>query len=316
MTHHRIAARRAALVAGVAAAVLVPGAVVAPGAVAAAAPQVVCTSKKAGLADRLKRDITAALKGRAGTIAVQVDDKATGTVCSLRAATRFDSASVVKVTVLGALLLDAQQQKRNLTSREQTLAKAMITKSDNASTSTLWRQLGLTKIKRFLGGAGMTQTVPGADGYWGLTQITVRDQQRLLERLTTRNTLLTDASRTYALKLMGQVVSDQRWGTPAGAPSTVTVQVKNGWLERKTHGWRVHSVGAFTKKGDDYQISVLTHGNRTQRDGINSIQAVSRAIHKALAPTARTTFVPPAVARESVPATPERAARDLVVAPR
>ncbi|WP_078858636.1 hypothetical protein [Streptomyces sp. NRRL F-2799] len=32
---------------------------------------------------------------------------------------------------------------------------------------------------------------------------------------------------------------------PAGAPSTVAVHVKNGWLQRSTHGWRVHSLGTF-----------------------------------------------------------------------
>ncbi|GLF93605.1 serine hydrolase [Streptomyces yaizuensis] len=318
-THHRIAARHTTLAAAaVATALLAPVAVTATAApaVAAPAPAVSCTSTTPGLAAKLKKDITAALKNRKGTIALQVDDKATGTVCALRASTKFDSASVVKATVLGVLLQDAQKQKRALTSREKTLAKAMITKSDNASTSTLWKQLGMTKIKRFLKDAGMTQTVPGADNYWGLTQITVRDQQLLLERLTVKNAVLTDASRSYALQLMKEVVRDQRWGTPAGAPSTVSTHVKNGWLSRKTHGWRVHSTAAFTRKGEDYGITVLTHGNATMQDGVNSIQAVSRAIHQGLNPKApaRTAYVPPAVPREAVPATPERPARDAVPA--
>ncbi|MFF8955888.1 serine hydrolase [Streptomyces sp. NPDC014894] len=315
MTHHRTAVRGRAVAAVLAAAVLVPTAVAAAPA-AAAAPKVSCTSKKAGLAAKLTKDLTAALKNRKGTIAFQVDDATSGTSCALRATQKFDSASVVKVTVLGALLLDAEKQKRKLTSREQSLAKAMVGKSDNAATSTLWKQLGTTKIKRFLTGAGMTQTTPGAGGYWGLTQITARDEQRLLQRLTTKNTLLNDASRAYALKLMREVVSSQRWGTPAGAPSAATVQVKNGWLPRKTHGWRVHSIGAFTGKGHHYTITVLTHGNKSMQDGVNTIQAVSRAVHKGLNPKApaRTAFVPPAVPHESVPATPERAAKEALPA--
>ncbi|MGW6457765.1 serine hydrolase [Streptomyces sp. NPDC055078] len=311
------APRRRAAAAVLAAVTMVPVAVAAaPTASAAAPPAVSCSSKKAGLADKLKRDITAALKGRKGTVAIYVNDPVTKTACSLRAAQKFDSASVVKVTVLGALLLDAQKQGRALTSREQNLAKAMITKSDNAATSTLWRQLGVTKVQRFLTGAQMTQTVPGAGGYWGLTQITTRDEQRLLALLTTKGTLLTDASRAYVLKLMREVVPAQRWGTPAGAPATATVQVKNGWVSRKTHGWRVHSIGAFTGKGHNYTITVLTHGNRTMNDGVNTIQAVSRAIHKDLNPKAssRTAFAPPAVPREAVPATPERAAKDAIPA--
>src|SRR3954462_1072218 len=150
----------------------------------------------------------------------------------------------------------------------------MITKSDNDATSKLWRQLGLTKIKGFLTAAGMTQTKPGANGYWGLTQITVRDEQKLLALLTAKNSVLSDNARAYELKLMGKVISSQRWGTPAGAPSSVSVHVKNGWLSRSTHGWRVHSIGAFTGGGHNYTISVLTHDNHTMSNGVATIEAV------------------------------------------
>jgi beta-lactamase class A len=250
---------------------------------AAATPTVSCTSAKAGLAAKLQRDITAALSGRKGTVAVGVYDRVTKTTCTLRASTAYDSASVVKVTVLAALLWDAKKHNRYLTDREASLAKAMITKSDNAATSTLWKQLGLTKIKGFLAAAGMTQTRPGANGYWGLTQITVTDEQKLLKLLTARNTVLSDNSRAYILKLMGQVVSGQRWGTPYGVPSGVAVHVKNGWLQRSTNGWRVHSVGTFNGSGHDYMITVLTHGNSTMNYGIATIQGVARAVHRDLA---------------------------------
>ncbi|MCX4974315.1 serine hydrolase [Streptomyces sp. NBC_00620] len=279
---HRISRRARVLGAGIGAGMLIP-LVAAATPAAAATPQVSCTSAKAGLATKLQRDITAALANRTGTIAVGLYDRSTKTTCSLRSSTAYDSASVVKVTVLATLLWDAKKHNRYLTQREADLAKAMITKSDNASTSTLWRQLGLTKIKGFLTAAGMTQTKPGADGYWGLTQITVRDEQKLLALTTAKNSVLSDNARAYILKLMGQVVSSQRWGTPAGAPAGVAVHVKNGWLSRATHGWRVHSVGTFKGGGHDYTITVLTHGNSTMQYGINTIQAVAKVIHKDLA---------------------------------
>ncbi len=258
MTHHRISRRaRGALSAVLAAGVLVPMAVAAAPA-AAATPTVTCTSEKPGLATKLSADITAALKGRTSTTAVAVYDRTTKTMCTLRESQRFDSASVVKSTVLAALLWDAGKQKRRLTDREVELSTAMITKSDNASTSTLWKQLGVTKIKAFLQVAGMTQTVPGSDGYWGLTQITARDQRKLLGLLTNANSVLSDSARAYELSLMRRVVASQRWGAPAGAPSSATIHVKNGWLSRATHGWRVNSIGAFTGNGHNYSITVLT----------------------------------------------------------
>ncbi|MEU0456538.1 serine hydrolase [Streptomyces sp. NPDC006129] len=250
---------------------------------AAATPAVSCTSAKAGLATKLQKNITAALATRKGTVAVGLHDRSTNTTCTLRANSAYDSASVVKVTVLAALLWDAKKSDRYLTDRENTLAKAMITKSDNAATSTLWKQLGMTKIKGFLAAAGMTQTKPGANGYWGLTQITVTDEQKLLKLITGKNTVLSDNSRAYILKLMSQVVSSQRWGTPYGVPAGVTVAVKNGWLQRSTNGWRVHSIGAFKGGGHDYTMSVLTHGNSTMNYGIATIQAVAKVIHRDLA---------------------------------
>ncbi|MBH5335621.1 serine hydrolase [Streptomyces pactum] len=273
---------------------------------AATGPTVTCSSKKAGLADKLARDITSALRGKTATTAVSLRDRTTNTVCTLRPDQRYDSASVVKVTVLAALLWDAKKRNRFLTDREADLATAMITKSDNAATSTLWKQLGMTKIKGFLSAAGMTRTVPGADGYWGLTQITARDEQRLMDLLTAPNSVLSPNSRAYILKLMGKVISSQRWGTPAGAPATAKVQVKNGWLSRSTHGWRVHSVGAFTGNGHDYSITVLTHDNRTMNDGVATIQAVARVIHKDLAPSAPATarYTPTSTPKEAFPAVP------------
>jgi len=283
MTESLWTSRRARAVAvGAGAGILIPLLAAATPA-AAATPTVSCTSAKAGLAAKLKKDITAALATRKGTVAVGLYDRTTKTTCTLRATSAYDSASTVKVTVLATLLWDAKKHNRLLTSRESTLAKAMITKSDNAATSTLWKQLGLTKIKGFLSAAGMTQTKPGANNYWGLTQETVTDEQKLLKLVTAKNSVLSDNSRAYILKLMNQVISSQRWGTSSGAPSTVTVHVKNGWLQRSTHGWRVHSLGTFNGHGHDYMMSVLTQDNSTMSYGITTIQGVAKAIHKDLA---------------------------------
>ncbi|MGW2182351.1 serine hydrolase [Streptomyces sp. NPDC001732] len=308
---------RAPLAVALAAGVLVPVALGAAPA-SAATPAVSCTSGKAGLAAQLSKDITAALKGRSSTTAVALYDRTTKTNCTLRATTKYDSASVVKATVLATLLWDNKKHNRYLTQREITLATAMITKSDNNATTSLWKQLGVTKIKAFLKAAGMTRTVPGSGGYWGLTQITAQDELRLLHLLTVKNSVLSDNARAYELGLMKKVVSSQRWGTPAGAPSGVTVQVKNGWLPRATHGWRVHSIGAFTGKGHDYAITVLTQDNKTMNDGINTIQAVARAVHKDLNPAVAarttTTIAPPAAPQEAVPAVPEAPAVSMLTA--
>ncbi|MFD4476354.1 serine hydrolase [Streptomyces sp. NPDC058471] len=303
-----ISRRARVLSAGLAAGVLVPlgTASVATPAVAAAAPKVTCTSAQSGLAAKLTKDITAALKNRKGTVAVGLRDRTTGTTCTLRAGTSFDSASVVKVTVLAALLWDAKKTDRKLSARESDLAYSMITKSDNTATSKLWSQLGTGKIKAFLRAAKMTNTVPGSGGYWGLTRINAADEQKLLALVTAQNSVLSDNARAYILKLMNKVVSSQRWGTPAGAPSGVKIHVKNGWLQRSTHGWRVHSIGAFNGGGHDYTLSVLTHGNSTMNYGVATIQGVAKAVHKDLTPSASAAgrYAPTDTPREAFVAVP------------
>ncbi|WP_328379974.1 class A beta-lactamase-related serine hydrolase [Streptomyces sp. NBC_00440] len=244
--------------------------------------KVVCTSKKPGLAPELSHDIAGALKGRKDASALAVYDRTTKTSCEFKATAHFDSASVVKVTVLGTLLREAEESHRKLTAREVKLTTAMITKSDNDATSALWNQLGVTRVKHFLDLAKMRHTVPGADGTWGLTQITASDELTLMKLLTTKNSVLNQTSRGYALGLMAKVEADQKWGVPAGSPATATTHVKNGWLSRATGGWRVHSVGFFTGHGHDYGMTVLSSGNKTMEYGIDTIEGASRVIHRDL----------------------------------
>ncbi|MFF2806463.1 serine hydrolase [Streptomyces sp. NPDC058000] len=245
--------------------------------------QVVCTSDRPGLAPALSHDIAGALQGRQGTSAVALYDRPSGTSCAFQAGTSFDSASVVKVTVLGALLRQAEEAHRVLTPHEVTLTTAMITKSDNASTDALWHQVGRAGIQHFLDLAGMRHTVPGPGGSWGLTQITAADQLTLMRLLTTDNAVLDAASRDYALDLMQKVVPEQRWGVPAGAPSSATAHLKNGWLPRAHQGWRVHSVGSFSGSGNDYAMALLSTGSDTMGYGVATVEAAAKVIHRDLA---------------------------------
>ena len=258
-----------------------------------AAATVACTSAAhPAVAAALTRDIQAARRGRSSTVAVWVDDPGAGITCSLSGSAHFDSASIVKVTILGAVLRKALDQDRYLTSNEVVLLRAMITRSDNNAASTLWARLGRSYLQHFLNLAGMRQTVLGPGGYWGLTQVTAHDEMLLLRLLLKPNPVLSSNSRAYALSLMAQVISSQRWGVPAGAPRTVTVHVKNGWLPRATHGWRINSVGGFTWPQGWYSIVVLSMDNPTMSYGITTVETIARVIHRDLNPTVKA-VVPP-----------------------
>lgn len=250
-----------------------------------ASAAVVCTSPShPALAATLARDIRAARSGRSSTVALWVRDRSKDVTCSLNGTTHFDSASVVKVTIMGAMLRKALDQHRYLTSTEASQLRAMITKSDNAAASALWAKLGHAYLQHFLNLAGMNHTILGPGGYWGLTQVTAHDEFLQMRLLLRPNSVLSDKSRAYALGLMAQVISSQRWGVPAGAPRSVTVHVKNGWLSRATHGWRINSIGGFTTPSRWYTIEVLSMDNPTMSYGVNTIESVARVVHRDLNP--------------------------------
>jgi hypothetical protein len=236
----------------------------------------------AKLAAQLSKDIQDALRGRAGRHSVTVYDRVTGADCSLSGGSHFDSASVVKAIILAALLRWHQETKTPLSSAEQYEATLMITQSDNGAATYLWDDVGMSRLQHFLDLAKMEQTELGQDGYWGLTQVTAHDEMLLLRLLTAQNSVLSNASRSYQLTLMSEVVSWQRWGTPAGAPHTVTVHVKNGWLPDDS-GWHINSIGAFTSATKNYMMAVLSDDNPSEQYGIDTIEDVARLVHRDLA---------------------------------
>jgi beta-lactamase class A len=246
-------------------------------------PRVTCTAHAAYrvIAARLSADIEGALRGRAGHQAVTVRDPVTGISCQADERRRFVSASIVKAVILAALLRWHQETGTPLSPWEEGEATLMITRSDNDAATDLWEWVGMSRLRRFLSLAAMNETELGSGGYWGLTQATAHDEMLLLDLLTRPNPVLSGASRSYQLRLMARVIPGQRWGTPAGAPRRVTAHVKNGWLPDGT-GWHVNSIGAFTGRGEDYAIAVLTDDNPSEQYGIDTIQDVARAVHREL----------------------------------
>ncbi|MFJ3236018.1 serine hydrolase [Streptomyces sp. NPDC086787] len=232
-----------------------------------------------GLAARLDRDIAHAVSGRKSTLSFTVWDEGTGLTCGFRPNAQYDSASIVKVTLMTATLLRAQEEGRPLSAWEELNLRLMITISDNQSATNLYNSLGVPFIQFTLNRCGMHDTVLNTTGDWGLTQVTAHDEMKQLDVYTVNGTVLSPANQAYGLRLMSEVVPGQRWGTPFGAPRDITVQVKNGWLQRVTFAWRVHSLGIFTGHGRLYQMAVLTQEDPSMSYGIGTIQRIAWHVH-------------------------------------
>lgn len=260
-----------------------------------------CSSGRPKLAQTLVRHMVKSLQGRSSRVSIALYDRTSRTSCSYRADVHYDSASTVKPIVLGALLL---AKGTDLSREERSLAREMIVNSDNDATYALWDRLGEERIQGFLDEAGLEDTDLNDAGFMGLTQITAREQVKLLQLLTGEDeSVLSTAERAYVLRLMREVQGDQRWGTPAGAPPDAVVQVKNGWLQRSSKegvrsswdrgDWKVHSMSAITGGSYDYGLVILTENNRVPEGaapevgcdyGMETIERVAKAIHHELYP--------------------------------
>jgi beta-lactamase class A len=248
---------------------------------AAATPLCTAPAKYTALAAKLSKDITAAMHGRHGHIAVRVEDVRTGVECRYNEGSRSHSASVMKVTILAALLYWHQQTHTSLSSTEKHEATLMIEQSDNDAATYLWDELGESRVRNFLAAATMTETELDPSGAWGLTDITARDELQLMRLLTEANAVLTSSSRAYELGLMNHVIPYDYWGITAGVPSGLTVYVKNGWLPDPVL-WVINSIGAIEGHGRDYKMAVLTYGNPSEQYGINTVQAIAEVANSDL----------------------------------
>jgi beta-lactamase class A len=249
---------------------------------AATAPGICTSSDQPALAAALSRRIVRALRGTDATVGIAVEDTDEDFRCRYHQWREFHSASVIKVITLGALLYQLQQEHESLGPEQAVLATSMITESDNGAQDALWNEIGMPALQAFVNAAGMNHTVLGTDDFWGLTEVNAHDELRLLRLLITPNTVLDASSRRYALTLMADVISWQRWGVSAGAPADMTVHLKNGWLPDPDL-WDINSIGDFTHHDHDYSIAILTRNDPDMTYGVDTVQTVARLINKALA---------------------------------
>jgi hypothetical protein len=261
------------------------GAAVTLTAPAAEAATPICVSAVHPLAAaRMSANIATTLAQRPHSyVAIAASDPALGVTCARNLAVHFYSASVIKVTILSALLYKIGGMA-HLTTAQRNLAYVMITQSSNSAATTLWNEVGMSAMQNFLNRAGMHSTV--LSSAWGLTRITAQDELTQL-RVLSYPSLLGPYARAYVLSLMAQVISSQRWGVTAGAGAGVTVHIKNGWLPYPaSYDWNINSLGVFTGSNINYQMAVLTApaaGGQTESYGIQTVQGVAGIINRNLA---------------------------------
>ncbi|MBV9592727.1 MAG: serine hydrolase [Actinobacteria bacterium] len=220
-------------------------------------------------------------------VSVAALNTVTGASYSYGATGGMNTGSVVKLDILETLLLEHQQAGQPLTDDEDANAMSMIENSDNDAAEALWEDVGsdqaVSRANQTLG--PLPNTVPGADDYWGLTITDASDQLLLLRNLVSTDGPLDAASQAYALNLMRNVESDQRWGVGAVADAGTTFANKNGWLAVSDDDnlWLVNSLGIVTVQGQQVLLAIMTQHDSSESAGIATVESIAAAVAPAVA---------------------------------
>jgi hypothetical protein len=239
--------------------------------------------------------LTSYIATRPGEVTAAVYDRSTHRTWVFHAGVEEDTASIVKVEIMGTLLKQAQTAGSPLPGTDLSLMMTMIENSDNSSaTQLLSIDGGPSAVQSFDESVGMTHTtvstqefIPGSTTLpgWGLTKTTAADEVKLVRDFAYPNPILDSVNRKYGLGLMENIESDQAWGVSGGVPAGTTIALKNGWLPldlASNTNWQVNSIGWIHGHGRDYVLAVLTDGSASEQTGIDTIAHISSVIYSEL----------------------------------
>jgi beta-lactamase class A len=282
MSGVRRAAAPTTLASALLAAALFLGGWAVPARAAASSPAAAPASAAAPCATPFTAPFTAALARDfpRQRVTASIHDTRTGCWYELHPGMRITTASVVKASVMGAVLLRAQDRRRAPTAWERSRIGPMMTYSyNNPYVSDLLRRVGgvsgMDRFDRRMGARDTTNTLT-----YGATVTAARDRTRIALGLLHPGGPLRAAGRAEAWRYMTQVTPTQRWGITAGVPAGWQVALKNGFYPMRGHGWRVGSTGFVRRAGtqEGYAVTVLTDRSDSQLAGMRLVERVSRQV--------------------------------------
>jgi hypothetical protein len=217
----------------------------------------------------------------ADSVSVAALETTTGTRVGWGAGFGMTTASVFKLLLLEGYLLQNQDWGQPPGDGAPDALTSMIDNSDNDAADQVYAALGgQTGVASTLTRLGLPATALGPDDQWGLSTTDAADQLTALTALVSPQSPLSSASRAYALDLMSDVESDQRWGVGAAADPDTGFANKNGWLDVDDDGgrWVVSSVGVLQVGGHQILLAVLTQHDTDLADGIDLVESLSRSV--------------------------------------
>jgi hypothetical protein len=194
------------------------------------------------------------------------------------------SLSVVKALLLVTYLDDPRVRRRALTAADRKLIGPMIRRSDNDAATEVLAYVGARRVQQTARRVGMRrfQLDPLV---WGGSRIDASDQTRFFLHLDAH---VGARHRATAMRLLGTIVPEQRWGIGKARPDGWRLYFKGGWGD----GANIpdHQVALLTYGTHRVAVAVLTTGNPSNAYGNETLRGVFARLLRGLA--ARSVLTP------------------------
>ena len=207
---------------------------------------------------------------RAGRISFAVVDE-NGKMHGAHPDRVHNSASVVKVLFMIALLREPGVRHDDLAASEKALLEPMIKRSDNQAANAVYTRVGKPALYDLAHDIGLDHFT--TQPTWGLTTITAGSQARFFRRI---QVFIPERHRAYAMHLLESIVPSQRWGIPPVAPERWNLYFKGGWSGKPS--WRVNQVMLLRRPPRSFAVAILTREQPSKAYGEQSIQGVAKRL--------------------------------------
>ena len=184
------------------------------------------------------------------------------------------SASVVKAMLMVTYLNHRSVRHRGLNGSDRALIGSMIRRSDNDAATHVRNFVGNGALVRLARRVGMREFAPNV--VWGATRISARDQTKLflsIDRFVARR------HRKFAMRLLGSIVSYQRWGIARVRPPAWALYFKGGWVPGTEN-----QVGLLRRGRRRVAVAVFTSG-QSAAYGRETEREVARRLLRGLGPS-------------------------------
>lgn len=231
--------------------------------------------------DILSPDLANYLNGQGDSVSAVVYDVTRNYQYTYNPNGLFTMASSAKVPLMIEYLQYIEGQGRGPNGYETSIMTSMIENSDNNAAEVIYDTLNYDAGERAaMQSWGINDFVSDPNG-WGWGQWSAADMTHLLTLLQTGK-LLNASDRTFALNLMQNIESDQRFGVGDTAPANSTVAMKDGWVNEPDGAWAVNTSGIVTVGSETYIIAVYTKEQGSFSSGQDIVNHVAGAVAQAL----------------------------------